>query len=66
MISKILKECLGHALDIKMIEILSPESFSYEENMERIQNEKLQIRWEVMISKQIRGSKWDLENMNHL
>ncbi len=42
MISKKLKERLGYVFDIKLIEIFSPESFSYKEILEGIQNEKLQ------------------------
>jgi len=37
-----LKERLGYVFDIKLIEIFSPESFSYKEILEGIQNEKLQ------------------------
>jgi len=42
MISKKFKERLGDVFDMKLIEIFSPESFSYKEILEGIQNEKLQ------------------------
>ena len=42
MISKKLKERLGYVFDMKLIEIFSPESFSFKEILEGIQNEKLQ------------------------
>jgi len=42
LISKKLKERLGNIFDIKLIEIFSPESFSFKEILEGIQNEKLQ------------------------
>lgn len=42
MISKKMKERLGNIFDIKLIEIFSPESFSFKEILEGIQNEKLQ------------------------
>lgn len=42
MISKKLKERSGNIFDIKLIEIFSPESFSFKEILEGIQNEKLQ------------------------
>ncbi|MFA3781579.1 hypothetical protein ABRY23_00780 [Melioribacteraceae bacterium 4301-Me] len=42
LISKKLKERLGNVFEIKLIEIFSPESFSYKKIMEEIQNEKLQ------------------------
>ena len=42
MISKKLKERLGDVFDMKLIEIFSPESFSFKEILEGIQNEKLQ------------------------
>lgn len=42
MISKKLKDRVGDELDIKLIEIFSPESFFYAEIMEEIQKEKLQ------------------------
>lgn len=42
MISKKLKERLGDNFEIKLIEIFSPESFSYKEIIEGIQQEKLQ------------------------
>ena len=41
LISKKLKERLGDVFDLKLIEIFSPESFSYKEIMESIQQEKL-------------------------
>jgi len=43
LISKKLKDRLGNIFDIKLIEIFSPESFSFKEILEGIQNEKLQI-----------------------
>jgi len=43
LISKKLKERLGDAFDMKLIEIFSPESFSYKEILEGIQNEKFHI-----------------------
>ena len=42
MISKKLKDRLGDVFEMKLIEIFSPESFSFKEILERIQNEKLQ------------------------
>ncbi len=42
MISKKLKTRLGDVFDMKLIEIFSPESFSYKEIIEGIQQEKLQ------------------------
>ena len=42
MISKKLKERLGDTFEIMLIEIFSPESFSYKEIIEGIQGEKLQ------------------------
>lgn len=42
MISKKLKERLGDNFEIKLIEIFSPESFSYKDIIEGIQQEKLQ------------------------
>lgn len=42
LVSKKLRDRLGDVLDIKLIEIFSPESFSYKEIIEGIQNEKLQ------------------------
>ncbi len=42
MISKKLKERLGDTFEIMLIEIFSPESFSYKEIIEGIQQEKLQ------------------------
>lgn len=42
MISKKLKERLGDVFNMKLIEIFSPESFSFKEILEGIQNEKLQ------------------------
>ena len=42
LISKKLKERLGDVFDMKLIEIFSPESFSYTEIIEGIQQEKLQ------------------------
>lgn len=41
LISKKLKERLGNVFEMKLIEIFSPESFSYKEIMEGIQQEKL-------------------------
>lgn len=41
MISKKLRDRLGDIFDMKLIEIFSPESFSYKEIMERIKQEKL-------------------------
>lgn len=42
LISKKLKDRLGDVFEMKLIEIFSPESFSYKKIMEGIQNEKLQ------------------------
>ncbi len=42
LISKKLKERLGDIFDMKLIEIFTPESFSYKEILEGIQQEKLQ------------------------
>jgi len=42
LVSKKLKDRLGDVFDIKLIEIFSPESFSYKEIMEGIQQEKYQ------------------------
>lgn len=42
LISRKLKERLGDVFDMKLIEIFSPESFSYKEILEGIQKEKLQ------------------------
>lgn len=42
MISKKLKDRVGDAFDMKLIEIFSSESFSYEEIIEGIQQEKYQ------------------------
>ncbi len=42
LVSKKLKDRLGDAFDMKLIEIFSPESFSYKEIMEGIQQEKFQ------------------------
>lgn len=42
MISKKLKDRLGVELSMKLIEIFSPDSFSYKEIIEGIQQEKLQ------------------------
>lgn len=42
LVSKKLKNRLGDIFEMKLIEIFSPESFSYKEIMEGIQNEKLQ------------------------
>ena len=42
LISKKLKKRLGDVFDMKLIEIFSPESFSFKEILEGIQNEKLQ------------------------
>lgn len=42
LISKKLKKRLGDNFDMKLIEIFSPESFSYKEIMEGIQQEKYQ------------------------
>lgn len=42
LISKKLKERLGDVFDMELIEIFSPESFSYKEILEGIQQEKLQ------------------------
>ena len=42
LISKKLKERLGEIFDMKLIEIFSPESFSYKEILEGIQQEKYQ------------------------
>ncbi len=42
MISKKLKERLGDTFEIMLIEIFSPESFSYKEIIQGIQQEKLQ------------------------
>jgi disulfide oxidoreductase YuzD len=42
LISKKLKDRLGEIFDIELIEIFSPESFSYKEIIEGIQQEKLQ------------------------
>jgi hypothetical protein len=42
LISKKLKERLGDVFDMELIEIFSPESFSYTEIIEGIQQEKLQ------------------------
>jgi disulfide oxidoreductase YuzD len=42
MISKKLKDRLGDVFEMKLIEMFSPESFSFKEILEGIQNEKLQ------------------------
>lgn len=42
MISKKIKGRLGDVFDMKLIEMFSPESFSFKEIMEGIQQEKLQ------------------------
>jgi disulfide oxidoreductase YuzD len=42
LISKKLKERLGDIFDMKLIEIFTPESFSYKEILEGIQQEKFQ------------------------
>jgi disulfide oxidoreductase YuzD len=42
LISKKLKERIGDVFDMELIEIFSPESFSYKEIIEGIQQEKLQ------------------------
>jgi disulfide oxidoreductase YuzD len=42
LISKKLKDRLGEIFDMQLIEIFSPESFSYKEIIEGIQQEKLQ------------------------
>ena len=42
LISKKLKERLGDIFDMELIEIFTPESFSYKEILEGIQQEKLQ------------------------
>ncbi|HMN48866.1 MAG TPA: hypothetical protein PKD67_07025 [Ignavibacteriaceae bacterium] len=42
LISKKMKKRLGDVFDMKLIEIFSPESFSFKEILEGIQNEKLQ------------------------
>lgn len=42
LVSKKLKDRLGNVFDMKLIEIFSPESFSYKEIIEGIQNEKFQ------------------------
>jgi len=42
MISKKLKDRLGDVFEMKLIEMFSPESFSFKEIMEGIQQEKLQ------------------------
>lgn len=43
MISRKLKIRLGDIFDMKLIEIFSPESFSYEEIMREIQGERLKV-----------------------
>lgn len=52
MISKRLKERLGDVFEMKLIEIFSPESFSYKEILDGIQNEKLQTPI-VMVNEKI-------------
>ena len=42
LVSKKLKDRLGDVFDMKQIEIFSPESFSYKEIIEGIEQEKLQ------------------------
>lgn len=42
MISKKLKDRLGEIFEMKLIEIFSPESFSFKDILEEIQQEKLQ------------------------
>lgn len=42
LISKKLEKRLGDVFELKLIEIFSPESFSYKEILEGIQQEKLQ------------------------
>ncbi len=42
LVSRKLKDRLGDVFEMKLIEIFSPESFSYKEIMEGIQQEKLQ------------------------
>ena len=42
LVSRKLKERLKDVFEIKLIEIFSPESFSYKEIIEGIQNDKLQ------------------------
>lgn len=43
LVSRKLKDRLGDIFDMKLIEIFSPESFSYKEIMEGIQQEKYQV-----------------------
>ena len=52
LISKKLKERLGDIFDMKLIEIFTPESFSYNEIIEGIQKEKLQTPV-VMLNRKI-------------
>lgn len=52
LISKKLKDRLGDVFEMKLIEIFSPESFSYKEILEGIQNEKLQTPV-IMINEKI-------------
>lgn len=55
LVSKKLRDRLGDVLDIKLIEIFSPESFSYNEIIEGIQNEKLQTPVVLMNGKIIQS-----------
>jgi len=63
LVSKKLKDRLGDVFEIKLIEIFSPESFSYKEIIEGIQNEKLQTPV-VMIDDEIVQSGGKLSERN--
>lgn len=52
LVSKKLRDRLGDVFEMKLIEMFSPESFSYKEILEGIQNEKLQTPV-VMINEKI-------------
>ena len=55
MISKKLKERLGDVFEMKLIEIFSPESFSFKEILDGIQNEKLKTPVVMMNEKIIQS-----------
>ena len=64
LVSKKLKDRLGDVFDMKLIEIFSPESFSYKEIMEGIQNEKFQPPVVMLNGKIIQtGSKLSERNI---
>lgn len=55
MISKKLKERMGDVFEMKLIEIFSPESFSFKEILDGIQNEKLKTPVVMMNEKIIQS-----------